>query len=183
MQLLFDFFPIIVFYAFYKLQGFYAATIAIIVAMALQICIQWLLKRTVSKMLLISGSLVAILGGISLWLDDPVFLQWKVTIASWLFGSAFVVSHFVGSQTLVERVLGHVIDLEGPIWRQLNLIWIANFLLLGGVNLYVMHNYDMDTWVNFKLYGILGFSLVTAFAQAVLIARHIPDEQQEKSSQ
>ena len=181
MQLLFDFFPIIVFYAFYKLQGFYAATIAIIVAMAIQITVQWLWKRTVSKMLLISGGLVAVLGGITLWLDDPVFLQWKVTIASWLFGSAFIMSHFLGSQTLVQRVLGHVIDLEQTIWRQLNLIWIANFVLLGGVNLYVMHNFDMDTWVNFKLYGVLAFSLVTAFAQAVLIARHMPDEQQEET--
>lgn len=181
MQIFVDFFPIIVFYAFYKLQGFYAATVAIIVAMAVQISVQWLWKRTVSKMLLISGGLVALLGGISLWLDDPVFLQWKVTIASWLFGAAFIVSHFVGSQTLVERVLGHVLELERSVWRQLNLIWIANFTILGGANLYVMRNFDMDTWVNFKLYGVLGFSLITAFAQALLISKHLPEKQQEEN--
>jgi intracellular septation protein len=181
MQLLFDFFPIIVFYVFYKLQGFFAATVAIIAAMAIQISAQWITKRTVSKMLLISGGLVALLGGISLWLNDPVFLQWKVTIASWLFGIAFIASHFIGDKTLVERVLEHVIQLDKPVWIQLNLIWIANFLLLGATNLFVMFNYDMDTWVNFKLYGVLGFSLVTALVQGLLISRHLPDEQQEES--
>lgn len=182
MQLLFDFFPVILFYIVYQMQGFYAATIAIIAAMAVQITAQWLWKREVSKMLLISGGLVALLGGITLWLDDPVFLQWKVTIASWLFGAAFIVSHFIGSQTLIERVLGHVIELETAIWRQLNLIWIANFVLLGGANLYVMHNFDMDTWVNFKLYGVLGFSLLTAVVQGVVIAKHMPDEAPKEES-
>jgi intracellular septation protein len=181
MQLLFDFFPIIVFYLFYKLQGFFAATVAIIVAMAVQISIQWLTKRTVSKMLLISGGLVALLGGISLWLQDPVYLQWKVTIASWLFGAAFLASHFIGKKTLVERVLEHAVQLERPVWLQLNLIWVGNFLFLGAANLYVMHNYDMDTWVNFKLYGVLGISFLTALGQALIIAKHLPEEPEKES--
>jgi intracellular septation protein len=181
MQLLVDFLPIIIFFVVYKLYGMYAATAAIIVAMAIQIAFQWFVQHKVNKMLIISGALVAFLGGITLALRDPVFIQWKPTIVNWLFAAAFIGSQFIGSKTIIERIMGHAVQLEASMWRQLNMIWVANFLVLGAANLFVVYNFDENTWVNFKLFGMLGLTLLTAVGQAVWIASRTSQQGQSGS--
>jgi len=181
MQLLFDFFPIIIFFVVYKLYGIYAATAAIMAAMAVQIATQWFRERKVNKMLLISGILVGLFGGITLLLRNPIFIQWKPTIVEWLFAVAFLGSRYIGSQTLTQRVMGQAMELPSAMWRQLNMIWVANFTVLGAANLYVVYNFDEATWVNFKLFGTLGLTVVTVIGQAVWIAAHQPEQQQEES--
>jgi intracellular septation protein len=180
MQLLIDFFPIIVFFAVYKISGMYAATGAIIVAMAAQIGYQWLRHRKVSMMLLASGLLVALLGGITLAFRDPLFIQWKPTVVNWLFAAAFLGSQLFGDKTLTERIMGHALELEASLWRQLNLMWVANFLLLGAANLFVVYHYDEATWVNFKLFGMVGLSLLTAIGQAIWISSRTAQEDTNK---
>ena len=170
MQLFIDFLPVIIFFAAYKLYGMYVATIAIILAMTVQIGAQWIMHRKVNKMLLVSGILVALLGGITLALRDPLFIQWKPTIVNWLFAAAFLGSQYIGKKTLIQRIMGHAIELDPTMWRQLNLIWVANFVVLGAANLYVVYNFDEETWVNFKLFGIFGITILTAVAQAFWIA-------------
>ncbi|HEX9878035.1 MAG TPA: septation protein A [Gammaproteobacteria bacterium] len=169
MQLLIDFLPIIVFFGTYKVAGMYAATAAIIIAMALQIGIQWLRTRTVNKMLLTSGILVAFFGGVTLLLRDPIFIQWKPTIVNLLFAAAFLGSRFIGEKTLIERIMGHAIELDTATWRQLNGLWVGNFAFLAAANLYVVYNFDEATWVNFKLFGMLGLTLAMVLIQAVWI--------------
>ena len=181
MQLLVDFLPIIIFFIVYKLYGMYAATAAIIVAMAVQIAFQWFVQHKVNKMLIISGALVAFLGGITLALRDPVFIQWKPTIVNWLFAAAFLGSQFIGSKTIIERIMGHAVQLEASMWRQLNMIWVANFLVLGAANLFVVYNFDENTWVNFKLFGMLGLTLLTAVGQAVWITSRTSQQGQSGS--
>lgn len=181
MQLLFDFFPIITFFVVFKFYGMYAATAAIIVAMAVQIAFQWLRERKVSKMLLVSGIAVAILGSATLYLHNPMFIQWKPTVVYWLFASVLIGSRYVGQKTMIERIMGHAMELPTGMWRQLNLIWFANFLVLGAANLYVAYNYDQNTWVNFKVFGTLGLMLVTVIAQAIWIATQTSSDRQEES--
>lgn len=170
MQLLIDFFPIVVFFVVYKLADLYWATGAIIVAMGLQMGIQWLREGKVSKMLLVSTVLVLVLGGITLLFRNPLFIQWKPTVVNWLFAAAFLGSEFIGKKNLTERVMGHAVQLEPSMWRHLNVIWVANFTFLGAANLFVVYNFDENTWVNFKLFGMLGLTLLTAIGQAVWIA-------------
>lgn len=178
MQLLVDFLPIIIFFVAFKLYGMYVATVAIIVAMAIQIAVQWVRERTVNKMLLVSGVLVALFGGATLALRDPIFIQWKPTIVNWLFAAAFLGSQFIGSKPLIQRIMGHAIELDQSMWRQLNLIWVANFVVLGAANLYVVYNFDEETWVNFKLFGMLGLTLLTAVGQAIWIAARTSEQEQ-----
>jgi len=181
MQLLFDFLPIIIFFVAFKVYDMYVATAALIVAMAVQIGWQWVRKRTVNKMLLVSGALVAVFGGATLVLRDPIFIQWKPTIVNGLFALAFLGSQFIGPQTLIERIMGHAIQLPKSTWRQLNMIWVANFIVLGVANIYVVYNFDEETWVNFKLFGTLGLTLITALGQGVWIAMNAPEQQGENS--
>ena len=180
MQLLFDFIPIIVFFVAYKLKGILVATAAIMIAITVQIIIQWITKRSVNKMLLISGALALLLGGITLALKDPLFIKWKLTIVDGLFAIAFLFSQFIGSKTLIERVMGHAIELPKSMWRQLNLMWVANFTILAVVNVYVIYHFSEEFWVNFKVWGTLGFTLVIAVLQGVWIARVLPPEQDEE---
>lgn len=170
MQLLIDFFPIIVFFVVYKIAGMYWATGAIIVAMGLQMGVQWVRERKVSKMLLVSTLFVALLGGITILFRNPLFIQWKPTVVNWLFAVAFLGSQYIGDKNLTERVMGHAIQLEASIWRQLNWMWVINFAFLGAANLFVVYNFSEETWVNFKLFGMLGLTLLTAIGQALWIA-------------
>jgi intracellular septation protein len=169
MQLFIDFLPVIIFFIAYKAYGMYVATVAIMIAMAVQIGAQWILHRKINKMLLVSGVFVAVLGGITLALRNPLFLQWKPTIVNWLFAAAFLGSQYIGKKTLIERVMGQAVELDTAIWRQLNWMWVANFAVLGALNLYVVYNFSEETWVNFKLFGIFGITILTAIGQALWI--------------
>jgi intracellular septation protein len=175
MQLLFDFFPLIAFFAAYMAFDLYVATATIIVAIGLQIAYQWLRHRKVNNMLLISGALVAVFGGITLALRDPLFIQWKVTVVNWLFAAAFLASQLFGSKTFTERLMGHAVQLDRTVWRQLNTLWVANFAVIGALNLYVMYNYDEQTWVYFKTWGMIGLSLLMAIGQAIWISSRATD--------
>ena len=183
MQLLIDFLPILVFFGAYKLAGMYVATAAIIGVMAVQIGLQWIRKGSVNKMLLTSGILVAIFGSMTLLLRNPIFFQWKPTIVNALFAAAFLGSRFFGDRTLTERMMGHAVELSPSMWRQLNMMWVGNFALLGVANLYVVYNFDEQTWVNFKLFGMLGITLAMVIAQAVWIAAKTSGQEQREGTE
>jgi len=180
MQIFLDFLPIIVFFVTYKFAGMFAATAALMGAMSIQIAIQWYRQGTVNKMLLTSGILVGFFGGITLLLRDPIFIQWKPTIVNWLFAAAFLGSRYIGDKTLTERMRGQAIELDNALWRQLNLMWVGNFTFLGVANIYVVYNFDEATWVNFKLFGMLGLTLLMALAQALWIALRTSGQQPEE---
>jgi intracellular septation protein len=170
MQLLFDLFPVVVFFVAYKVAGIYVATGAIIITMAVQIAYQWLRHRKVNKMFLASGVLVAVLGGVTLVLRNPLFLQWKPTLVNWLFAVVFLGSQVIGDKTLIERIMGHAIELPQTLWRQLNLMWVAAFAALGAANLYVVYHFSEAAWVDFKLFGMTGLLILVAVAQAIWIS-------------
>ncbi len=183
MQLLFDFFPVIAFFATYKLTGdLFTATAVIIVAVIAQTAIQWFRFRKVSSMALISGVLVLIFGGLTLLIHDKAFIQWKVTVVNWLFALGFLASRFIGDKVMIQRMMGEQIQLETPIWRRLNWAWIGFFAALGAINLYVAYNFSEATWVNFKLYGMIGLTAVFAIGQGLWLANKMPPETEAQGS-
>lgn len=182
MQLFVDLLPIILFFAVYSIYGnIYLATATLMVAMAVQIAVQWVRHRKVSKMLLISGGAALLLGGATLILRNPIFVQWKPTIANWAFAIAFISTRYVGNKTLLERMMGDSIELPVNVWRQLNWVWIANFALLGAANLYVVYNYSEATWVKFKLASIIASTLFCFVITVAWIWRHLPEQAQKES--
>jgi intracellular septation protein len=187
MKILFDFFPIILFFIVYKQyddtqQGFMAATAVLIVASILQFGWSWWRHRRIERMPLIALILLLFFGGITLLLQDEVFLKWKPTVVNWLFGAAFLGSQFIGSKTIIERMMGHAIELPAAIWTRLNLAWTVFFIALGIINLYVAFNFDTDTWVDFKLFGMLGLTIVFVLAQGVYLTRHMKTDSGQESS-
>ena len=182
MQLFVDLLPVIIFFAVYSAyDSIYLATAALMAVLTIQITVQWLQHRKVSKMLVISGGVALLFGGATLLLRDAIFIQWKPTIANWLFAIAFVASRYIGEQTLVQRLLGESLELPVHTWRQLNWIWAANFFVLGAANVYVVYNYSEATWVRFKLVSIIVFTIVSMAITAAWIWRHLPEETRNES--
>ena len=171
MQFLFDLFPVIAFFVAYKLWGIFVATAVLIVGVLAQTAVSWIRHRKVSPMLLTSAVLVLVFGGLTLWVRDPAFIKWKPSIVNWLFAAAFLVSQCLPGPTIIQRMLGENVTLEPADWRRLNLMWVGFFLVAGALNLYVAYRFDEATWVNFKLFGLMGLTLAFALLQGVWIAR------------
>jgi len=183
MKLLFDFFPIVLFFITFKLydnphDGILAATAVVIAATLVQVLITWIRQRKIEKVHIITLAMVVVLGGITLALNDEIYIKWKPTALYWVFALAFLASRFFGKSTLVERILGAQITLPIQIWQRLNISWVVFFIFLGILNLYVVYNYDTNTWVNFKLFGVTGLMLVFIIAQGFYFSRYLPDDEQ-----
>jgi len=173
MKLLFDFLPILLFFIAYKMADIYVATGVLIVVTLAQTGWIWLRQHRIEKLPLFTAGLVLVLGGATLLLKDPMFVKWKPTVVNWLFAVAFLGSRFIGQKTLLERMMGGQLELPGPIWVKLTFAWAIFFFAMGVANLYVAFNFDENTWVNFKLFGMLGLTLVFVLAQAAYMSRHL----------
>jgi intracellular septation protein len=171
MQFLVDLLPVIAFFIAYKLADIYVATGVLIVGVLIQTAASWIRHRKVSPMLLTSAVLVLVFGGLTLLIHDPVFIKWKPSIVNWLFAGAFLLSQFFYRPSIVQRLMGENVTLDEVSWKRLNFAWVGFFVVAGALNLYVAYTYDEATWVNFKLFGLMGLTLVFALAQGVWIAR------------
>ncbi|RMH20684.1 MAG: septation protein A [Gammaproteobacteria bacterium] len=172
-----DFFPIILFFLAYKFYDLFIATAVLIVATLAQVGWNRLYHKKYEKMHLVTLALVLLFGGATLLLQDEMFIKWKVSVINWLFGLAFLLSQFIGSTPLVKRMMQGSITLPEPVWTKLNLGWSVFFILVGCVNLYVVYHYSTETWVNFKLFGMLGLTFVFIILQGIFLARYIKDEE------
>jgi intracellular septation protein len=186
MKLFFDFLPIVLFFVAYKfgggdysfngqtyhVEGIYAATAIMIIATLVQVSYTWLRHRTVERAHIITLVLVVLLGGLTLWLQNPDFIKWKPTAVNWLFALVFVGAYLFTDKSLLERMMGEHIQLPGKVWSRLNVAWILFFVASGVANLYVAFNFDEATWVNFKLFGMLGLTIAFVIAQSIYLARH-----------
>jgi intracellular septation protein len=179
MKFLFDFFPILLFFVAYKVWDIYVATAVAIAASFVQVGLYWLKHRRTERMHLITLGLLVLFGGLTLILQDPVFIKWKPTIVNWLFATVFLGSQLIGDRTLVERMMSHVIKVDPPIWRRVNLAWVLFFVISGAINLYVAYNFSENTWVNFKLFGLMGLTIAFVFGQAIVLARYVRTDEEE----
>jgi intracellular septation protein len=180
MKLLVDFFPIVLFFAAYKMADIYVATLAAMVGAVLQVGYTWLRTRRFETMHLVSLVLIVVFGGATWFLRDPTFIKWKPTVLNWLFAVVFLGSQWIGNAPIIQRMMGSQLELPAVIWRRLNLAWTLYFVVIGGVNLYVAFNYEESVWVNFKLFGMLGLTFAFVLLQSFFLAKHMPAEAPSK---
>ena len=174
MKLLFDFLPIILFFAAFKFGGIYVATGVAIAATIGQIAWVRLRGRKVEPMLWISLVIVVVFGGATLLLHDETFIKWKPTVLYWVFATALLGGRWILRRNFIRELLGSQLELPPRAWDRLNWSWAVYFAVIGIANLWVAFHYSTATWVNFKLFGSLGITLVFAVVQSVLIARDMP---------
>jgi intracellular septation protein len=190
MKFLYDLFPLLLFFAVYRLYDIYAATAVAIAASFAQTGFHWLRHRRFEPLHLITLGVVAIFGGLTLALHDDAFIKWKPTLVYWILAGLVLGSQFVGRRTLVDRLLAAHVRLPSALWRRLNLSWGIFFLFLGALNLYVAFFFGLDLdearrqeiWVNFKVFGLLGLTLLFVILQALVMARHMVDRPEGQES-
>lgn len=175
MQSLIDLLPVVLFYVAYKFSDFRTAIAVMMAAMTLQVAITWLVTRKVHRMTLVSAGLVVGLGAVSLAMRNELIFKWKPTILFWLFALVFLGSQFIGAKPIAQRFLESAgkepISLAAGDWRALNLMWVAFFAAAGAINLYVAYSFPENVWVNFKLFGLTGLTLLFALGQALWLSR------------
>jgi len=200
MKFLFDLFPVILFFASFKIAALFPqaasslahlvdyqadpkqfpillATAVVILATLAQIA--WVKVRhgKVDHMLIASGVIVAVFGGATLLLHDEVFIKWKPTVLYWLFASVLSGAELFWHKNLIRSVMQEQIVLPEPVWRTLNHVWAAFFAALGVANLYVAFSFPTEIWVNFKLFGTMGLMLVFVLLQSLFLGRYITENE------
>jgi intracellular septation protein len=178
MKILFDLFPVILFFASFKLFGIYVATAAAIAATVVQIA--WVKFRhgKVDAMLWVSFVIISVFGGATLLLHDETFIKFKPSILYWVFAVTLLVSNLFFKKNLMRSLLQEKLSLPTRVWNRLNLSWSLFFTVLGVVNLYIAFNYPTDTWVNFKLFGATGMMMVFVLLQAVVLSKYVDEEKE-----
>jgi intracellular septation protein len=180
MKLLFDFFPIVLFFIAYKFFGIYTATTVAMIASLSQVAFYRFKFQHYEKIHLISLAIIMILGGATLFFHNPWFIKWKPTGIYWLSALVFFSSSYIGSKPLIQKMMEANVILPEKIWHRLNRAWALFFVLMGAVNIYVAYHFNTDIWVNFKLFGGVGFTLLFVLIQAVYLTRHMDNTELEK---
>lgn len=181
MKFLYDLFPLLLFFAAFKLYDIYVATAVAIVASFVQVGGFWLRHRRFETMHLVTLAVIVVFGGLTLILRDDTFIKWKPTLVYWILAGLVLGSQIVGTKTAIERLLGKQLALPPHVWARQNLSWGIFFLALGALNIYVAFYYApeldaaarQDIWVKFKVFGLLGLTLLFTLFQALLMARHV----------
>tara|TARA_B100001105_G_C22300216_1_gene403484 strand:- start:437 stop:994 length:558 start_codon:yes stop_codon:yes gene_type:complete len=137
------------------------ATGALMIALTLQVGYEKLVKGFIDKKLLFTWILVVVLGGATLVLRDPIFIQWKVSIVNWLFASILLgFSYFKGSYLMKDFIEEAMPGIPDKAWKNATNLMSLGFIVIGLVNLYFVFYTSLDTWVYFKLFGVFGISFI-----------------------
>ena len=204
MKLLFDLFPVILFFAVFKLAGvnpesaqafgnhylgglvsggevtlqqapILLATAVAMLATAGQVV--WLLARRkpVDNMLWVSLVIIAVFGGATIYFHDEHFIKLKPTVLYWCFALVLLGAPLLFGKNLMRSMMGKQLVLPDAVWSRLNLAWGLFFAVMGAVNLYVAFTMPLEFWVNFKLFGFLGLMIAFAIAQSVYLSRYMKE--------
>jgi intracellular septation protein len=202
MKLLFDLFPVILFFATFKFAekdpawaaGWVAsllgggavdakqapillATVVVILATVAQIAWVHFRHGKVDKMLWVSLVLVVVFGGLTLAFQDETFIKWKPTILYWVFSATLAFAALVLKKNPIKAMLGAQMTLPEPVWGRVNLSWVGFFLFMGVLNLFVAYNFSTDTWVNFKLFGGMGLLFAFVLAQGFMLSKYVEEKE------
>ena len=182
MKLMFDLFPVILFFVAYKLADIYVATGLAILASVGQIA--WLRLRgdTITMMQWMSLAIIVFFGGLTLLLRDEAFIKWKPTVLYLTLAMALAIGKWAFKRNLVESLMAGQIKLPARIWAQINVAWLLFFIVLAALNIWVAYTFSTDAWVNFKLFGIMGITFGFLMIMVFYMARHAePDPEPESA--
>ena len=188
MKQFIDFIPLLLFFIVYKIEpriveiaghslsvgGIYSATAMLIISSLVVYGILFIKQRKLEKSQWLTLIACLVFGSLTLAFHSETFLKWKAPVVNWLFALAFAGSHFIGDKLLIKRIMGHALTLPDAVWTRLNLAWIVFFLFCGAANLFVAFTYQ-SIWVDFKVFGSLGMTVLFLIAQGIYLSRHLHD--------
>ncbi len=163
--------PLVVFFFANAKFGIFAATGAFMVATIIALSVSYTVNGRIAVLPLVTGVFVIVFGGLTLWLNNELFIKLKPTIVNTLFATILFGGLAFG-RSLLQIVLDSVFELTDEGWRKLTFRWALFFVLLAVLNEIVWRNFSTDFWVNFKVFGIMPITMVFAFSQVPLLQRY-----------
>lgn len=197
MKQLIEFIPIVLFFAVYQMDGqtlelagfshtvdgIFSATAVLIIATVIQIPLVWMLSGELEKRLLWTGGAVIVFGAATLLLRNELFIQWKPSVLNWAMAAAFAGSQFIGERNLLERLMGSQLTLSRRLWRRICWVWVAHFVLVGTLNLVVAYQFSEATWVAYKLYSSIGFTLFIMIVTIIMMSPTLKNAAKQDSAE
>ena len=188
MKQFIDFIPLLLFFIVYKIEpravdiaghsltlgGIFSATAMLIISSLVVYGILFFKQRKLEKSQWLTLIACLVFGSLTLAFHSETFLKWKAPVVNWLFALVFAGSHFIGNTLLIKRVMGHALTLPDAVWTRLNLAWIAFFVFCGAANLFVAFTFQ-SIWVDFKVFGSLGMTVLFLVGQGIYLSRHLHD--------
>jgi len=195
MKQLLEFFPLVLFFGTYQLSGetlsvgdwshtfdgIFSATAVLMISSVFVWAIGSLMSRANDKRLMWMALAVVIFGSATLILRDQRFIQWKPTVFNWGLAVILMASQFFGEKNLLQRFMGQQLKLPSRVWGRLNALWIANFALVGTLNIVVAYRFEEAFWVSYKLYSSVGFTLLLIALTVVLVMPHLKDQNTDEN--
>jgi len=176
---LLEFAPLIIFFAVNWKAGIFWATGVFMAVTLAVLAYTFFTTGKVAKVPLVGAIFVGVFGGLTLYLQDETFIKMKVTLVNLIFaalllGGVFFKRHFI------KDVMGEALAMPDAAWKTLSIRWGIFFGALAGLNEFVWRNFTTDQWVTFKVFALMGLTLLFAIANAPFMARHMADGPEAK---
>ncbi len=171
VKMLLELGPLVIFFLVNSQRGIFWGTACFMVATAIALAASWRILGRIPVMPLVSGACILVFGGLTLVLQDELFIKMKPTIVNGLFASLLLGGLAFG-QTFIKVAFGEVFNLTDEGWRVLTVRWALFFILLGIINEVVWRTFSTDFWISFKVWGVMPMTMVFAIAQLGVIKRH-----------
>jgi intracellular septation protein len=177
MKFLFDFFPVILFFAAYKMYDIYTATAVAIVASIAQVAYLKLARKKVEPMMWLGLGIIVIAGGATIIFHNEMFIKWKPTVLFTAMAIAIGVTQFVFKKNPVSFIFNNTIQAPDAVWRKLSISWIVFLLFIAVLNIWFAYYTSTDTWVLFKTFGDMGLFFIFIIAQIFWLMPYLPEDE------
>ncbi|MEE2698164.1 MAG: septation protein A [Pseudomonadota bacterium] len=162
--------PLAAFFIAYYLSDLFVATASIMIATALALALSYIVERRIPMMPLITAGIIGVFGGLTLWLQDETFIKMKPTIIQAIFGTVLI-SGLLIKRLFLKSLMGGAWQITDEGWRILTIRFSFFFFLSAALNEIVWRTQSTDFWVNFKVFGLIGLTLIFILTQLPLLKR------------
>jgi intracellular septation protein len=160
----------------YHFDGIYSATAVLMGTSVALLPVIGLWKRKLEKRLLWIVGVTLTMGSATLFFHNPRFIQWKFTVIYWIFSAIVLGSHLLTDKNIMQRIFGQQLSVPDPVAQRLTWIWGGYFFVVGGLNLFVAYHFSESTWVSYKLWSSMCYTLLISIITALIVAPHLNPE-------
>jgi intracellular septation protein len=171
LKLVLDLGPLLVFFIGNSQFGIFVATGMFMTAVIVSLAVTYAIARRISPMPIVTGVVVLVFGGLTLWLNDELFIKLKPTIVNSIF-AAVLAAGLATNRVYLKLLFDNAFHLPEFAWKVLTYRWIAFFVFLALLNEVIWRNFSTDFWVGFKLWGVVPISMAYGLAQMPYILKH-----------
>ena len=173
LKFILDMAPLAAFFIGYKFADLFVATALIMIATLLALAVHWLIEHKLALNPLITGGMVMVFGGLTLFLQDETFIKIKPTLVNSLFAAVLIGGVLIFKKGLLRYLLEMAFEMPDRAWQILSLRWGLFFLFLAALNEVIWRNFSTEFWVDFKVFGMLTCTIVFSISQFSFVKRHI----------